>query len=457
MKNKRDNLKPIKKKNNTKKNLKIKTNNLKKNKKKTKTKNTKFIIIGISLIIVVLLLGLTTYSLQKNKPVITRNEKKEIKIDYRNYFYNIVNTKNEKKLYELKEDNFEEIGKVSMGITLELIEDEYIDKGYFKIKDLDYYIDYKDLEEGLKEEKNNFFKNYIPFNLSIKTNEVTNLYQDNSLVYSINIPMELPILIKEENFYGVMYKDKLFYVKKDEATTIEQKNTDLKYTNGIAALVYHATYDSKNKEEKQKCLNNNATICLSDIQFDTQMKYLKDFNFYTATMKDIEYFIDGKVQLPERTVLITIDDGYYFDASAKILEKYDLHATLFLIGGLAEVPEWKTDSWYSKNVELHSHTYLMHTPNVCSGGQGSILKCGNKEELLADLKKSREQLNGSTVFCYPFFEYNDYAINVLKEAGFTMAFAGGRQKIKVGSNKMKLPRYGVINTSTMEDFKRIIY
>ena len=38
-----------------------------------------------------------------------------------------------------------------------------------------------------------------------------------------------------------------------------------------------------------------------------------------------------------------------------------------------------------------------------------------------------------------------------------MAFAGGRQKIKVGSNKMKLPRYGVINTSTMEDFKRIIY
>ena len=222
MKNKRDNLKPIKKKNNTKKNLKIKTNNLKKNKKKTKTKNTKFIIIGISLIIVVLLLGLTTYSLQKNKPVITRNEKKEIKIDYRNYFYNIVNTKNEKKLYELKEDNFEEIGKVSMGITLELIEDEYIDKGYCKIKDLDYYIDYKDLEEGLKEEENNFFKNYIPFNLSIKTNEVTNLYQDNSLVYSINIPMELPILIKEENFYGVLYKDKLFYVKKDEATTIEQ-------------------------------------------------------------------------------------------------------------------------------------------------------------------------------------------------------------------------------------------
>ena len=38
-----------------------------------------------------------------------------------------------------------------------------------------------------------------------------------------------------------------------------------------------------------------------------------------------------------------------------------------------------------------------------------------------------------------------------------MAFAGGRQKIKVGSNKMTLARYGIINTSTLEDFKRVIY
>ena len=56
-----------------------------------------------------------------------------------------------------------------------------------------------------------------------------------------------------------------------------------------------------------------------------------------------------------------------------------------------------------------------------------------------------------------FFEYNDYAINVLKEAGFTMAFAGGRQKIKVGSDKMKLPRYGVINTFNINNFINMIY
>ena len=186
------------------------------------------------------------------------------------------------------------------------------------------------------------------------------------------------------------------------------------------------------------------------------MKYLSDNNYYTPTMKDVEMFIDGKIQLPEHTALITIDDGYFADAAVKVLEKYELHATLFLIGALSEVEKWKTDAWYSTSLELHSHTYNKHTPGMCSGGQGSILKCGNKEELLADLKKSREQLNGSTVFCYPFFEYNDYAINILKEAGFTMAFAGGRQKIKVGSNKMKLPRYGVINTSTLNEFIRIV-
>ena len=100
---------------------------------------------------------------------------------------------------------------------------------------------------------------------------------------------------------------------------------------------------------------------------------------------------------------------------------------------------------------------IFRTSFTYPGGQGSPLKCLDKDILLADLKKSREQLNGSTVFCYPFFEYNDYAINVLKEAGFTMAFAGGRQKIKVGSDKMKLPRYGVINTFNINNFINMIY
>ena len=99
---------------------------------------------------------------------------------------------------------------------------------------------------------------------------------------------------------------------------------------------------------------------------------------------------------------------------------------------------------------------MMHKTGVCPGGQGGPIKCVARDKILEDLRKSREQLNGSTVFCYPFFEYNDYAISLLKEAGFEMAFIGGRTKIKVGSDKYKLPRYGIINTTYVSDIKKIV-
>ena len=421
-------------------------------------------VIKISFIIfVVILIGLMVYQIFSNKKntyngIINTNSSviQEIKIDYIKYYNDFVKTQKEKNIYITEDSKFVEYGIVYPDITLSLEKDEYIDLGYFKIKDSNYYIDYNDIEQSSEEEENLFWKNYIPYNESIRTDTKTNFYLNDKIQFTLNTAMELPIIIKDDNYYGVLYKEKLYYVKKDEVELFKNKNTDKYYTTSISALVYHATYDSNNKQEKNKCLNNNATICLSDKMFDEQMKYLSDNNYYTATMKDIEMFVDGKIQLPKKTVLITIDDGYYADATVKILEKYNLHATLFLIGALSEVEEWKTDAWYSKSLELHSHTYNMHAPNVCEGGQGSALKCLAKEKLLEDLRKSREQLNNTTVFCYPFFEYNDYAIEILKEAGFTMAFTGGRSKIKVGSNKMKLPRYGIINTTTLNQFIGII-
>jgi len=403
-------------------------------------------------VILIILVGLGIYfGDNKNLPGIKKIIP-ELKINYEDYFYNVVKVNKDKKIYTIIDNNIEEIGTVYNKQILSLTKDDNIEKGYYNIKDTDYYIDYKNVEKSELKEFDDYWKNYIPYNESIEITDKVDLYLDKELAYTINSSLTLPIIIKDDDYYGVIYKDKLFYVKKDTGNVIKNINTDLKHTNEFSTLVYHATYDHTNSTEKAKCIKANSTICLSDIEFDKQMKYLKDNNYYTATMKDVSMFVDGKVQLPKKTVAITIDDGYFADAAVKVLEKYDLHATIFLIGELANLDEWKTESWYSKNIELHSHTYNMHNPGKCEGGQGSILKCGDKQMLLDDLKKSREQLNGTTVFCYPFFEYNDYAIKILKEAGFEMAFAGGRKKIKVGQDKMKLSRFGIINTSTLDNF-----
>ena len=118
--------------------------------------------------------------------------------------------------------------------------------------------------------------------------------------------------------------------------------------------------------------------------------------------------------------------------------------------------EWKTDAWYSKSLELHSHTYNMHTPGVCSGGQGSPLKCLEKTKLVADLKQSRETLNGTTAFCYPFYELNDYAVSALKEAGFKIAFMGGYRKATTGIDLYRVPRIPLNRYTTVSQYASLI-
>ncbi len=438
-------------KDNKRENKNIKSNNRKKNTRNFKLKKSvKISILLIFLIVLISLIFLIIPKFNEKKSPEPNNQ--ETKIDYNEYFHEKVRLLKDKTLYQLKDNELVSVGTIYQGTNLELTTDEYQEQGYFRLKNFDYYIDYTDLEEISSLQLNsNTYLNYIPFNENVKTIDKTNFYLNNTLFYSLNEEVSLPIIIKEEDFYGVLYNNQLLYLKKDEVEVVENENTSLKSTDGIAVLTYHFVYDSTNPEEEKECKNSNVTICLSDELFRDHLTYIKENGFYTATMEDLELFIDGKINLPEKTVVLTIDDGYFVSAAIKVLEELDLHATLFLIGSAGDPSDYQ-----SPNLEIHSHSYSLHYTGACPGGQGSPLKCLDKEKLLADLKKSREQLNGSTVFCYPFFEYNDYAIEVLKEAGFTMAFAGGRTKIRVGSNKYKLPRYGVINTTWVSDIEKII-
>jgi peptidoglycan/xylan/chitin deacetylase (PgdA/CDA1 family) len=172
-------------------------------------------------------------------------------------------------------------------------------------------------------------------------------------------------------------------------------------------------------------------------------------------MKEFELFMEGKIRLPKKSVLITIDDGYMSKLGIKILNENKINATLFLITS-AYGPQWYT----SEYVELHSHTHNLHKTGQCPGGQGGGLKCLSKEKIIEDLKKSSELLNNTTVLCYPFYEYNDHTIETMKEAGYTMGFAGsgagGSYKARVGGNKYKIPRYTMNKNSAVNDLKKII-
>ena len=165
----------------------------------------------------------------------------------------------------------------------------------------------------------------------------------------------------------------------------------------------------------------------------------------------MEWFIDKKIRLPEKTILVTIDDGARAEKFIPFLEKYKINATLFLV-----------TSWYSKDkfkspyLEIASHSDNLHEGGKCPGDQGSPLKCVDKNILLKDLKTSREKLDNTEAFCYPFFEFNDYSESVLKEAGFKSAYIGTMKKAKQGINKYRIPRITIFNDTSLDDYIKYI-
>ena len=295
------------------------------------------------------------------------------------------------------------------------------------------------------------YKKYIPFNENIVTDNITEFYDDNNLIYKFNKSFNLPIIIKDDDGYFVEYNNRLFKIKKDNVKeVVENNNTDLEIAKNIRVIAYHAFYDPSDESEKW-C---RTAICHPVNQIEEESKYLKENDYFTLTTKELNMFIDGKINLPKKSIMITIDDGLLAERGLDILVKYELNATLFLITKTYK-PELFTDSKY---IEYHSHGNDLHNVGACPGGQGGGIKCLDKEKLVNDLKTSSEILHGSTVFCYPFYEYNNYSIEVLKEAGYTMAFAGciGSCKVNTKTNKYIIPRYTITSDVTLDKFISII-
>ena len=416
-------------------------------------------IIKISIMALILVVSVILLFIFGNKSLISNNVKNTI--DEKNHIEDVqlhynkfVKTKNETNLYLLENDKYVEVGKVGKNVELTLDEVNITsDTNYFMISNLDdkYYINYIDVEpiENLSE-KNDRYKNYILFNENVITKEITKFYTEENLVYQINQSYNLPIIMKDDNKIYVEYQNTLLYVLYEEIDSIvSNQNTDKEAATKIGTIVYHFIYDDTKGET---C---DQVICHKMSQVQSHIDYLKSENYFTPTMKEFEMYIDGKIRLPKNSVVITIDDGWFGGNARDIFTQNEMNATIFVITSGYDPSGFVTDY-----VEVHSHSDNLHNPGVCSGGQGGAIKCADREFLLNDLKTSREKLYNSTVFCYPFYEYNSYSIEVLKEAGFTMAFAGygagGYYKMPVGGDKFRIPRYTLMYDSTVQELKQFL-
>jgi peptidoglycan/xylan/chitin deacetylase (PgdA/CDA1 family) len=186
----------------------------------------------------------------------------------------------------------------------------------------------------------------------------------------------------------------------------------------VPVLMYHHIQPEVNaKQLGQTALTVDSSI------FDTQMQYLSQNGYTTFFANVLINALISHQNLPSKSVVITIDDGYEdnFIYALPILKKYGLKANIMLASGLMNNSNML--SWDEiKSLQLSGLIYFTnHT------WSHYFITHGTQEKINYEIDTGKsiiEDHTGQTVnvFTYPYGSFNNNAISTLSKKGYIGAF-----------------------------------
>lgn len=201
--------------------------------------------------------------------------------------------------------------------------------------------------------------------------------------------------------------------------------------------------------------------------FKEQMNYLKSEGYHTLTLQEIKNFYENETELPEKSVLITIDDAFQsvHKYAYPVLKSLQFHAVSFVVLGWLSQEMKKFDPTISmvmskkeleemkEVVELANHTTNLHIRH--SNGT-TAMQMVSFESLKKDLTACGEYVDFPDVFAYPFGIYDSKDIERLIKADVKYAFSTTPGTNTIETPLLELRRDTVTLGCTIEEFKAIV-
>lgn len=200
------------------------------------------------------------------------------------------------------------------------------------------------------------------------------------------------------------------------------------WSNKIPILVYHRIVPMPLSKSEHG-------IWVKVENFERQMKLLASRGYSTISLDALLSSFDKKSQLPEKSIILTFDDGYQdnYLYAFPILKKYNFTATIFLVSGcIGGTNEWDRTSQKGSIRLLFPDEIKEMAEYGISFGAHTVthphLPPLNEKEAFQEIAKSKEEiekiLSQEVIsFCYPYGEYNDNIKRMTKDAGYKCACA----------------------------------
>tara|TARA_B100000287_G_scaffold302161_1_gene285278 strand:- start:4147 stop:5160 length:1014 start_codon:yes stop_codon:yes gene_type:complete len=217
----------------------------------------------------------------------------------------------------------------------------------------------------------------------------------------------------------------------------------------IIALMYHRFDD-----------NRYPSTSISKENFLNQINYLKSEQFNFLPLSDLVSFFQGDSNLPDKSIFITIDDGYksFFENGFPILKKENIPFTVFIStkfvskNNKTDFMDWNMIKELKKNKgEIFNHTKT-HKKLV------DLEIDEVKREILDAERKLESELGKTTkIISYPYGESDKRIQELVNKLGYKIAFSQHSSPIHRHENKLNLPRFSINDEfGNIQRFKQIV-
>ncbi len=226
------------------------------------------------------------------------------------------------------------------------------------------------------------------------------------------------------------------------------KSVDTK--GSVVVLCYHRF------EEKPK-----DGMAITPAAFETQMQALKEHGFTVISMQDFLAWRRAEKAIPEKSCVITIDDGYRsgHDVAWPILKKHEYPFTMFIytafvkggaLSGGGSLSWAELREMRDAGVDIQSHTVNHQNLRIKKGKfqtQFATYEEWLKNEI-ADSRRLLEQHLGISVkaLAYPYGNHNDEIRAIAMQSGYEAAFTVYGQRLTYHSPADQLGRYAMDST-----------
>ena len=225
----------------------------------------------------------------------------------------------------------------------------------------------------------------------------------------------------------------------------------------VTVLIYHRFGEDK-----------YPTTNIAVERFREQLEYLKNNEYTVITLQQLLQFLQREIKLPERSVVITIDDGYrsVYENAWPVLREYGYPFTVFLYVKASENKHWNYMTWdqvmelKAAGVDFQNHGFSHeHMAFMPAGMNMNEYRAWIRAELEVSTRIFSEKLQEQPLFfAVPYGEYNMTLLEEIRVSGYEGILLQDPGSVSKDTDPFAIPREPILGTdwSTMEHFQMVL-